>query len=45
MDSHRNTELNVTISVGKNVVLEEGAQSKSTTATIETVEGTRPNAR
>ncbi|KAJ6180804.1 hypothetical protein N7519_011265 [Penicillium mononematosum] len=45
MDSHRNTELNVIISVGKDVVLEERAQSKSTTATIETVEETRPNAR
>jgi hypothetical protein len=45
MDSHRNTKLNVTISVGKDVVLEDGAQSKSITATTETVEETRPNAQ
>ncbi|KAJ6143474.1 Major facilitator superfamily domain general substrate transporter [Penicillium samsonianum] len=41
MDSHRNTELNVTISVGKDIALEEGPQSKPTTATIETAEETR----
>lgn len=44
MDSHRDTELNVTISVGKDIALEEGPRSKSTTETIETVEETRPNA-
>ena len=44
MDSHRNTELNVTVSVGKNVALEEGPQSKSTTETIQTVEEKRINA-
>ncbi|KAJ6083323.1 hypothetical protein N7467_007458 [Penicillium canescens] len=45
MDSHRNTELNVTIPVGKDVELEEGGQKKPTAATIETVEDeTRPNA-
>jgi FHS family L-fucose permease-like MFS transporter len=36
MDSHRNTELNVTIPVGKDVELE--AQKKPTAATIEAVE-------
>jgi FHS family L-fucose permease-like MFS transporter len=45
MDSHRNTELNVTIPVGKDVELEEGGQKKPTAATTETVEDeTRPNA-
>lgn len=45
MDSHRNTELNVTIPVGKDVELEEGGQKKPTAATIETVEDeTRPYA-
>ncbi|KAJ6071724.1 hypothetical protein N7499_009738 [Penicillium canescens] len=45
MDSNRNTELNVTIPVGKDVELEEGGQKKANAATIETVEDeTRPNA-
>jgi FHS family L-fucose permease-like MFS transporter len=41
MDSHRNTEINVIIPVGKDTALEEGPRSEPTTTTIETVEETR----
>ncbi|KAJ5736252.1 uncharacterized protein N7483_001377 [Penicillium malachiteum] len=39
MDLHRDTEVNVTKTLGKNITLEEGTQSKPATANVETVEG------
>ncbi|KAJ5916475.1 hypothetical protein N7504_000490 [Penicillium tannophilum] len=38
MDLHRNTEVNVSIPVSKDVAMEEGTQSKPTAANVETVE-------
>ncbi|KAJ5382652.1 hypothetical protein N7517_000563 [Penicillium concentricum] len=41
MDNHRNTELNVTIPVGKDIALEEGPQDEPTTTATEAAEQTR----
>ncbi|KAJ6021307.1 hypothetical protein N7540_006811 [Penicillium herquei] len=39
MDLHCDTEVNVTETIGKDIALEEGTQSKPATANVETVEG------
>lgn len=38
MDLHHSAELNIAIPVNKNIAMEEGSQSKSTAANVETVE-------
>ena len=38
MDIHRNTEINVTIPVGKDFVLEEGTHGKPGATNVETIE-------
>lgn len=38
MDLHRNTEVNVTIPVSKDIAMEEGTQHKPEATNVETVE-------
>lgn len=38
MDMHRDTEINVSVPVGKDLALEEGVQGKPTANNVETVE-------
>lgn len=38
MDLHRNTEINVSVPVSKDVALEEGVQGKPSITNVETVE-------
>lgn len=45
MDSHRNTEVNVTVPVSKDIAMEEGTQSKPAATDIETVETVEPESR